>query len=381
VSDTVSIISDGQALSGWQNVRVTRGIERCPSDFELTLTELYPNQASKISITPGDPITVKLGRDLILTGYVDRYSASISSENHSVTISGRSMVQDLIDCSAKFQTYQISNTTIVGLANTLCKPFGVGVTAPDGDSAIIPQFNVTLTETPYEIIERVARWANFIVFDGTNGNLVIETVGDTDMASGFSQGVNIQAASVSYSADGLYTEIDPVYLSTSFLTNGAPALNSAAIPYIPNAMATYSRFPKRADGNARYRPLLIVSEQSQAAPQLAAQRAQWEMARRVGRSQALHVTCDTWRDSAGTLWTPNAMVQINLPSCKLANAKWLISEVTFNRGEEGTTAELVLMPKTAFIPQPEVLIPFDWQVGQDVSAQGGGAAPAPRSYN
>jgi prophage tail gpP-like protein len=146
-------------------------------------------------------------------------------------------------------------------------------------------------------------------------------------------------------------------------------------------MATYSGFPKRADGNARYRPLLIVSEQSQAAPQLAAQRAQWEMARRVGRSQALHVTCDTWRDSAGTLWTPNAMAQINLPSCKLSNAKWLISEVTFNRGAEGTTAELVLMPKTAFIPQPEVLIPFDWQVGQEVSAQGGGAAPAPRSYN
>ncbi|WP_422449499.1 phage baseplate assembly protein, partial [Thermoanaerobacterium sp. DL9XJH110] len=32
----------GRELSGWTEVRVTRGIERCPSDFQIGMTERFP---------------------------------------------------------------------------------------------------------------------------------------------------------------------------------------------------------------------------------------------------------------------------------------------------------------------------------------------------
>ena len=38
--DEVTLVIDSVEFGGWQSVRVTRGIERMPSDFELTLTTL-----------------------------------------------------------------------------------------------------------------------------------------------------------------------------------------------------------------------------------------------------------------------------------------------------------------------------------------------------
>jgi prophage tail gpP-like protein len=389
--DVVSITVGTSTLSGWQDVRVSRGVENVPPTFDLALTERYPTQAADIVIQPGQPCQVKLGSDTVINGYVDRYMSQVGPDQHQVRISGRGMTQDLIDCSAEFQTFQINNTTLVQLSKKICQPFGIGVSAPDGDSAMMPQFNVILTETPYEIIERVCRWANFLAYEDTNGNLLLAKVGDTNMASGFvmpdgtagDTGGNVQAGSVSFSTDNRFTEMRAVYLSSAFLNDGSVPASTVSgpgvIPFIPGAAAFDKSFPKRADGNARYRPLLLVSEQTQNLPQLAIQRTQWDMARRTGRSQQVTLTVDSWRDSAGKLWTPNALASLSLPALKLKNLTWLIASVTFERGERGTTAEVTLMPKEAFIPQPDVLLPFDWQVSQSLNnATTPNYQPAPR---
>jgi len=397
--DTVSIIVGSQSLSGWEDVRITRDIESCPSAFTLTLTKKYPTQSNEILITPGAPCKVTIGGDTVVTGYVDRYTASISADEHEIHIIGRGMCEDLVDCSAAFQGFQLSNHTIVSLAKFLAQPFGIRVVAPDGDSAVIPQFNVTLTETPYEIIERVARWANFLVYEDTNGNLMIAKVGDKKAATGFVQGQNVERADVSLSVDERYTVMSAVYLANSFLTDPPPAADSSApvLPFGSNGGGTLDgmmavmasddvdigldgvaavdkSFPDRADGLPRKRPLIIVSEQDQNLPELATQRTQWDMARRVGRSQQVTLVCDSWRDGAGALWAPNTLAVVNLPTLKLTNQTWLISSVTFMRGEEGTQAEITLMPPSAFVPAPDILIAFDFNVDR---ALGNGASNLP----
>lgn len=37
--DVVSLTVDGKIIEGWDSVRVTRGIERFPSDFDLGLMD------------------------------------------------------------------------------------------------------------------------------------------------------------------------------------------------------------------------------------------------------------------------------------------------------------------------------------------------------
>jgi prophage tail gpP-like protein len=95
---------------------------------------------------------------------------------------------------------------------------------------------------------------------------------------------------------------------------------------------------------------------------IAQRRADWERARRIGRSQMLEVEVDSWRDSAGKLWEPNFKAPLDLPGLKLTGKEWLIAEVTYMRGKDGTRAHLTLMPEEAFQPEPVLLAPFNWQV-------------------
>jgi prophage tail gpP-like protein len=360
----VTITLGQQSLSGWLGVRITRGIERFPSDFELIMSELYPSSLSEISIIPGTPCAVYLGSQVVLTGYVDAYEAELSETEHTVRVQGRSTCEDLVDCSALFQTVQLSNQTLGQLATQLVQPFGVTVSLPDGDSATVPQFTIIVTETCYEVIERAARWNAKLVYDGTDGNLVIASVGAVTMASGFTEGVNVQRAQGLFSYAERMTKIAAISQTTGVLTNDT---TNPPIVYVAVPLATDPTFPARADGTARYRPLLILAEQDMLAQDqggLMAYRVQWEMARRIGRSQAITITCDNWRDSAGDLWAINQLAPISLPSCKVQET-WIISEVTFLRDADGTRAEVTLMPSEAFEVEPIVLQPFQWQLDQN----------------
>ncbi len=92
---------------------------------------------------------------------------------------------------------------------------------------------------------------------------------------------------------------------------------------------------------------------------VAVQRANWECARRLGRSQAAAITGDSWRDSKGTLWTPNWLAPIEAPAADITGAQWVIGTVTYRKDMSGTHADLVLMPQDAFEPDPNPLNLFD----------------------
>ena len=277
---------------------------------------------------------------------------------------------DLVDCSAEFSTFQLNNTDPVSLATMLCAPFGVKViTIGDIGSTQIPQFDVILTETPFEIIERVARYAAILAYDDPNGNLVLSRSGSTAMASGFSQGVNVQEAYATFTMDERYSTVEAVMLSTDtlFTQPGDPSNTSAlGTDIVQGALAVDPGVP-------RYRPLILVADQGDMQYTVAQQRCQWEVARRTGRSQQIRVVCDSWFDSTGALWSKNSLAPIDLPSLKVTNAQWLIGSVTFLRDETGTRADVTLMPPPAFLPEPIILQPYASDVYQ-ATAQNGGAA-------
>lgn len=378
LDDTLKLVVDGREWAGWVAVRVTRGIERMPSDFAVTVTERYPGQPG-INIQPGQPVRVLAGDDLLITGYVDDYAPSVDPAGHTVEITGRGKCQDLVDCSAMFNGMQLAESTALGIAQVVSKPFGVTVTAPDGPGEVITAFNSVLTETPFQIIERVIRYSGLLAFEGTDGNLVLAHAGTSEMASGFAEGVNCQAFKVRYSMAQRFSEITAVISAidriwqTGAHPPGAIGLsqdNDIFTLHETDLMAHVAR----GERIGRYRPRLIISEQGSASLKLAEQRVKWEMARRYGRSQAVTVTCDSWRDSAGKLWEPNTLARLHLPSVKLPDKTWLISEVTFSKdAERGTVADVTLMPKNAFLPEPLILYPFDAQVQQALQESAGPA--------
>ncbi len=376
--DALTLLIGDQRLQGWQEVHLTRGIEVFPSHFVLRVTERTPGQPSKVSVDPGATCKVLIGSDLVLTGYVDTYSSEVSPRGHTITVVGRSQTEDLVDCAAGVKpgqetkaTMTYSSPTLLLLAQDLCTPFGITVSEPDGEGTPlvsigdgIPQFTIQLGQTAYDVLEPIARWKQMLMLDGTDGNLQLAKVGTKRAASGFTMPGNVEDAKVGFRKQERFT----IYLPAAFAFDAAfevqPVGGGSGNYYAPVLDDAAFKSQPRADSQPRYRPHFVVSEQNIGGIYLAEFRAKWEKSRRYGRSQAVTLTVSTWRDSAGTLWTPNTLATVDLPALKLAGLEWLISEVTFLRGSNGTRAVITLMPPEAFTPEPSLLTAFDPQIAQ-----------------
>lgn len=343
--------SNNRSITGWLNVRVSRGIERCPSDFDVTFTEPLPS-VNDIVASPGDFCQVLLGNDVVLTGFVDRYLPSYSKTEHVIRITGRSLCQDLVDCSAKWTGLQFVSQPLLTIAQQLSAVYGVNVAlAPGADQgAPIPQLNIMVGEPIYDVLERLCRFRALLLYDQPDGSLLLSGIGTQTAASGFQEGVNVESASAMYGMDGRFSEYDAVRQSLDTCEDVGDGGNLIATVNDPSV----TRFRYRA----------IVAESVFGGQDVAAQRANWEMASRFGRSFQVRLTTDTWRDSAGALWTPNTLVQIDLPNLKLAPKTWLISDVTYKRDKDGTKADLTIMPPEAFYQEPIILNP----IAPDVSS-------------
>lgn len=337
-------------LAGWTSLRCTRGIERFPSDFEIGMTELFPGQANDVVVQPGDPCILTIGLDPVVTGYVDKVIPSINANMHEIRVTGRGKCQDLLDCAAQWPNGQISNCTAADIATKLAVPYNIDVACDVSGLPIIPQQNIMLGETAYEIIERSARFSALLVFEDRDGKLRLTRAGTDVMSSGVQEGINMESAAVERSMDQRYSEIIAVMIGTNNLLD----LNAVNAPV----------FTATDPNVTRHRRRVIIAEAGELGWDIGKQRALWEVARRRGRSEVVHVTVDNWRDVDGNLWEPNKLIDILIPSMKISGdqsgtipVRYLIVEVTYHLGLEGTHAELTLMAPEAFTPQPVLIQP------------------------
>jgi prophage tail gpP-like protein len=180
---------------------------------------------------------------------------------------------------------------------------------------LIGQQNIMVGESIYDVLERLCRFRALLLYDQPDGSLLLASggtlasntpaapSGTAQAASGFQEGVNVESATMLYAMDGRFSDYDALYQGLDTLQDVGDGGN--LIARVSDA------------GVPRFRYRVIVSENVTGGSVVAKQRAIWEMNSRVGRSRQVRLTTDTWRDSAGTLWTPNTLVDIDLPSLKL----------------------------------------------------------------
>lgn len=338
MSDDLTLKLDGQSISGWQEIRVTCGIERAARDFSIVMTEKYP-LTPDVVVKPGQTCEVFLGKDKVITGYVDVYAPQFDAHSHSITVTGRSKTADMIDCSATLEGSQILQGNLLQIANRLLnKQFGISVRALDDTGDAIPVTALNLGDSVFNVLEPIARYRSLLLYDDAEGNLVFARTQDKKAASGFAEGQNVEAAGMAYSMAERFSEYSALRVHVSAFGDTAGEDNLIA---------------RVEDKNVpRFRPMFFVAETAFGGFDVAKQRAAWELNRRVARSAAVHLACDSWRDSAGKLWEPNTLATISLPSLKLPTQQWLIGEVSYIKNAAGTHSQIVMMHPDGFKPQP-----------------------------
>jgi len=355
--DDVVIKVNGVPLAGWKSVKITAGIESCPRVFEATTSEAT-GDPKNLTVRPGDTCEVTLGDFLLVTGYVNRWNGSLSASSHEVSISGRGKCQDLVDCAAYWPGQQIMSTSVLQVAQELAKPFGISVSGASGPSVglpgadrsshVIPYMVLMIGETPWQLIERMCRLSGLLAFEKADGSLLLaegpSAAEDAPLnfevaGTGFEEGVNVLSAGFAVSDDQRFSEYTTYVFSFNPLLEYGEAENKMTV--------------KADQGVTRYRPAALIAEWGkEQSLQVAFDRGAWEASRRWGTSHHLRITTDSWRDGTGRLYRPFTLARVKIPTLKVEDVTWMISEVTYLKDGDGTHCELTLVPPAAFAVRP-----------------------------
>ena len=110
---------DGRRYERWEEVRVTREIDRMCTDFNIAVSERFLAGAADLPLAPFMPCTVAIGGDVVLTGYVDNYLPEVEADRHTVRITGRSKTEDIIDCTPDIQGGQFAGYKLDAIARAI----------------------------------------------------------------------------------------------------------------------------------------------------------------------------------------------------------------------------------------------------------------------
>lgn len=345
--DTLYLQVNGKLYGGWKTMLVNASIETISGDFDLGYFYSWDGQKA-LPINDGDACKVRMGDDVVLTGYVDETTEDLGSDTHDLQVTGRDKTGDLVDCSAVHKPDQWSGQTLQTIAAILCKPFGIAVKAETDTGAAFPLVKVQPGETAFAVIERLCRMRAVLPVSDGKGGLLLTAAGKAGRAySALVEGENILTIGKNKSQQDRFSQ----YIVKG-QQSGLAAVGGGNVELISADGTVTTRAAAPASGRAtdagvtRYRPLVIVAE-AEASGQSPQTRALWEATVRAGRGLRVEVTVQGWRQGDGALWRPNQYVQVKSPTLGLEDTL-LIAGCAYGCDESGTVTTLSLARPDAF---------------------------------
>lgn len=343
--DNIQLLVDDTLYSGWKAVSVRRSLDLFANTFDLTLTDNQAGQARTIRL--GSPCQVRIGGETVVTGYVDRIRPRYDARSRSLTVSGRSKTADLVDCSPPpgwDGAGQYNRRTLLQLAATLAKPFGISVRSEVDDLPVIQISNLEQGQPIFEFLELYARQAGVRLVTDPDGNLVITRASVAQAPTALVLGENIEEAEGEFSERNRFSHYYVTGQRPNQLDDNAEAAAHIA------GMAD--------DVRLRYRPTVINAEGPLGGMADASRRAEWQRNVQYGRSRKATYTVSGWRHRDG-LWQPNTNVKVIDEwmgfEGRDGKGEWLmIGTVEYVSDERGQRTRLTVMPREAYdlVPLP-----------------------------
>lgn len=364
-TNAVTLSVNGLDYRGWEKVSISAGIERQSRDFSLDVTWRWPGQDTEIPVRQGARCEVRIGEDLVLTGWVFATPISYDATKISRSVGGRSLTADLVDCAAINKPGQWRNQSVQQVVQALADSYGVKVLSEVAETDKLTDHTIEPGETVFESIDRLLTLSRLLSTDDPRGRLVIVKPGSAGRAvDRLELGKNILTGSGALDFSGVFSEYEVVGQRA-----GTDTAHGASASEVQASVS---------DPRAARKRVLLIHESGQLSPELAAARANWERGNRIGKALSLQYKVQGWRQSNGELWRPNMLVRVVDPLIGI-DRDMLISEIEYVLDESGTTAAMTVGPPDAFEPEPkdphkarklqkggkadnfEYLIPADWK--------------------
>lgn len=363
-STAVTLTVDGLDYAGWTSVEISAGLERQARDFNVGITWKWPGQNVARPIRQGARCEVRIGGELVVTGYVFATPISYDHEKVSVSISGRSLTADLVDCAAINQPGQWRGQSLQAIVQALAGAYGLPVKSEIAVTETLVDHTIDPGETAFESIDRLLSLYRVFSTDNALGEVVLALPGSAGRAvDAIELGRNVKSCEAPLDFSGVFSEYRVIGQRS-----GTDDLFGHQVSEVSASVSDPRQARKR---------VLVIHETGQVTPQLAQSRANWERGNRIGKALQATYVVTGWRQSSGGLWRPNLLVRVIDPLAGF-DRDMLISEVIYSLSDQGTLCTLKIGPPDGFEPEPrdphkgrkakkggkadnfEYLLPADW---------------------
>ncbi|MFM9902132.1 MAG: phage baseplate assembly protein [Polaromonas sp.] len=327
----------GQIYGGWERLEIQRSLEQIAGGFALQVTTRWPGSDAVIGLPAGLACVVKLGSDVVITGFIDTVEPDCTATTSTLRLEGRDKTGDLVDCSAIFKTGQWRGVKLEQIVADIAAPFGIKVVVATDTGEVFKRYALEEGEKAFDAIDRACRLRAVLVTSTPDGHLLLTTASSTSTGVLLAEGVNMLRFGATHSWRERHSIIN---MKTQ--VPGDDDESGASAAHLKAAAAD-------AEIN-RYRPLTVVAEHGTSAEALAG-RAAWEAKVRMGRGKRGRCTVVGWRTGKdgqeGPLWLPNTLVQVRSERMGL-DMELLIVSCSYQLTEEGQLCELVFVRPEAF---------------------------------
>ena len=324
MSDEIRLIVNGKTFKNWSGVTITQALDQAADAFSVE-APFDPERAElRQAFRPFgyQPVQVYLDDDLVLTGIIDKVEPKLSSDNRTLTVSGRSLAGKIIDCSID-GPLEYNFKFLADLAIHLCSPFGITVQWPNNRP--IEGARATYGQTVYELLNSLAAPANLFLHSNPDGELVIFW--------------GRELLNIASSASLVEGESPLLSVTASFDNSQRFSKYKAATQYGGESniegIANDSGVPIN-------RPHLVIVGDADADP---GQTASRQRTKAIASAVAVSASITGWRNSNGQLWKKGQAVTLKAPSVMLyKEAKYSIVGATMRIDtSKGKVTDLRLM--------------------------------------
>ena len=351
----VSLNINGNIFKYWKTVSITTELNTVASAFSVNAFSRSSLMIDRLK--SGRPVTVKIGEDTVLTGYIEQTPVSYSATSANVGIAGRSKTCDLIDCTVMVDDPNISyekpdssnsnyvscpqnaateykNVALETIIAQLIMPYGIKLVNETKPLTKKRNFSAKHEDTVLKALQNLTSTENLLFYGNEKGDLVVTEKGKLTADDALVLGQNILTGDASFDASKIYKYYRAVGQDKGVTGKTGHAASSHNYTAVDDNVSRTRLLTKKVQGAADTAKCKVTAEGD----------------RDYNRDQYFKITYKVqgWRQSTGKLWKINSLVDIKddfLGIDTQRSQKFLITRVVFNLTEnEGMTTTLDVIP-------------------------------------
>ncbi|WNJ89174.1 phage baseplate assembly protein [Bosea sp. 685] len=371
---------DGRKLDQWVRVDLTHDLSELSASFELSFRDETRSIETWEYATPvagegpldwGAKCEISIDGETWLIGWVDDVLPEAGNMPGTVTIIGRDITGDLVDCPPDPRgKHEYRDISLTEFAEKLCKPFGIKVRA---DVDVGPKFDKCVVEAGETVLSAIAKYAKqrgVLVTTDRVGTLVITRSGQERAADDIAFPGNVTRSRGSFSARERFSDY---FVKGQSEKNGGKRAKTAALDATADPLDAAPTQPAPATdapedvaegagalvmGHAqdkevtRWRPHISMAR-TKANAFDAQRQAEWEMRTRRGKGDKEDYVYRGFRaGTANQLWKPNTLAMVNDRFARL-DRDMLLAGVRVSYSQRGEETRLRITGPEAYDLLPE----------------------------